>query len=163
MFEPILAALERASVRYVVVGGVATVLHGYARLTADLDLAIDLEGNRPAAAVEALTSLGLLPLLPVSAESFANPDLRRSWVEDRNLKVFSFHDPANPMVQVDLFAENPIPFEDLWDRSVRVKLGSQLARIAGIDDLIAMKRAAGRPQDLSDIEALEIIAERGKA
>jgi hypothetical protein len=41
LFEPIFAALETARVRYVVVGGMATVLHGYARLTADIDLIVD--------------------------------------------------------------------------------------------------------------------------
>lgn len=42
LFEPVLAALDAAEVRYVVVGGVAVVLHGHPRLTADLDLVIDL-------------------------------------------------------------------------------------------------------------------------
>ena len=42
LFEPIFDALNRARVRYVVVGGFATVLHGHARLTADIDLVIDL-------------------------------------------------------------------------------------------------------------------------
>ena len=42
LFEPIFEALNRAQVRYVVVGGFATVLHGHARLTADIDLVIDL-------------------------------------------------------------------------------------------------------------------------
>ena len=42
LLEPIFDALNRADVRYVVVGGLATVLHGYARLTADVDLIVDL-------------------------------------------------------------------------------------------------------------------------
>lgn len=41
LFEPLFAALEEGDVRYVVVGGLATVLHGHARLTADVDLVID--------------------------------------------------------------------------------------------------------------------------
>ena len=46
LFEPIFAALENGTVRYVVVGGMATVLHGYARLTADVDIIVDQEdGN----------------------------------------------------------------------------------------------------------------------
>jgi hypothetical protein len=47
LFEPLFAALNRAEVRYVVVGALATVLHGYARLTADVDLVIDLTRPRP--------------------------------------------------------------------------------------------------------------------
>ncbi len=162
LFEPVLAALDGVAVRCVIVGGVATVLHGYARLTADLDLAIDLTPDRPMRAIEALLELGLLPRLPVDARDFADPDVRRTWIDQRNLRVFSMYDRANPLLQVDLFAESPIPFEDLWLRSVEVELGTVSARIACIDDLISMKRTAGRPQDLADIEALELI-QRGEA
>ena len=50
LFEPVFAALEMARARYVVVGGLATVLHGFARLTDDIDLVVDLdpsEGEAP--------------------------------------------------------------------------------------------------------------------
>lgn len=161
LFEPIMAALSGAEVRFVVVGGVATVLHGYPRLTADLDLAIDLAPAQALAAVQALLGLGLVPLLPVDARDFADPELRRRWIEERNLVVFTFYDPADPLRQVDLFARNPIPFADLWERAVEVELEEVSVRIASIDDLIFMKRAAGRAQDLDDIGALEEIQRRG--
>jgi hypothetical protein len=48
LFEPLFAALEAAGARYVVVGGVATVLQGFARLTAGVDLIVDLEPAAPA-------------------------------------------------------------------------------------------------------------------
>jgi len=160
LFEPIFAALEAHGVRAVVVGGVATVLHGHARLTADLDLVVDLRADQPARAIRALTELGLVPMLPVDAMDFADPATRQLWVESRNLKVFSLHDPADPLRQVDLFAEDPLPFDDLWARAVEVPLRSVSVRIASIDDLITMKRSAGRPLDLADIEALEHIKGR---
>lgn len=160
LFEPILAALEAAGVRSVVVGGVATVLHGYARLTADLDLAIDLRADQPARAIGALTELGLTPLLPVPAMDFADPRQRAEWIRTRDLKVFTLYDPVDPLRQVDLFAQDPVPFDDLWERAVEVRLVALSVRIASIDDLIAMKRSAGRPQDLADIEALQLIRAR---
>ena len=160
LFEPILAALDGAGVRSVVVGGVATVLHGHPRLTVDLDLAIDLRSDQPARAIRALTGLGLVPALPVDPMGFADAALRAEWVETRNLTVFSLHDPDDPLRRVDLFAEDPIPFDELWERAVDVRLQEVVAHVASIDDLIAMKRVTGRPQDVADIDALEKIKRR---
>jgi hypothetical protein len=109
-----LAALEDADVRYVVVGGVAVVLHGHPRLTVDLDLVLDLAPANVATALRVLTAEGLVPRLPVAAEGFADPTIRAGWVADRALTVFSLHDPSNPLREVDLFAQDPLPFEELW-------------------------------------------------
>jgi hypothetical protein len=72
LYEPVFDALNRAGVRYVVVGGVAVVLHGHARLTADLDLAIDLSDVPARKAIEALMDLGLEPRAPVNPLAFAD-------------------------------------------------------------------------------------------
>ena len=69
-------------------------------------------------------------------------------------------DPANPMREVDLFVEHVIDFDELWNRSDIINLRDTAVRIASIPDLIHLKRLAGRPQDLADIEALEIILRR---
>jgi predicted nucleotidyltransferase len=160
LFESIFAALEASGSRYVVVGGVATVLHGHARLTADVDLIVDLERNAATALVNALVSIGFRPRAPVPPSMFADPDARADWVKSKGMRVFSLWDPKNPMREVDLFIEHPMPFEELWARSVEVKLDTFTVRIASIEDLIALKRLAGRPEDLQDIEALEKIRER---
>lgn len=65
MFEKLLADLEQADVRFVVVGGVAVVIQGYARLTADIDLVIDLDPPNVRRTIDALVARGLRPLLPV--------------------------------------------------------------------------------------------------
>jgi hypothetical protein len=70
LFEPIFEALDAAGVRYVAVGGVAVVLHGHARLTADLDLAVDLAAGPAAAAIAALTGIGFRPRAPVDPIDF---------------------------------------------------------------------------------------------
>lgn len=160
MFEEFLAYLEEANVRFVVVGGLAVVIQGYARLTADIDLVIDLEPANARRTIDALTARGLRPLLPVPALDFADADKRREWIETKNLEVFSMRDPQNPLLTVDLFARDPIPFEELWSRADTITLGGRPVRVASIGDLIAMKRAAGRTQDNIDIAQLERIARR---
>lgn len=155
LYEPVFQALDRAGVRYVVVGGVAVVLQGYPRLTLDLDLVIDLEPAQARGAIQALLDLGLAPRAPVDAMDFADPDVRARWVEERNMQVFTLLDPVHPERAVDLFATEPIPFGELYERADRLWTGTTSARVASIEDLIAMKKEAGRPQDLIDVEVLE--------
>lgn len=158
----VLAALEAADVRSIVVGGVAVVLHGHPRLTVDLDLVLDLAPDNVAAALEVLADQGFVPRLPVTAEGFADPATRAGWVADRALTVFSLHDPGNPLREVDLFAEEPLPFDELWADSQVVEVAGIGVRVASVDHLITLKRRAGRPQDLADIDALERLQrERG--
>jgi predicted nucleotidyltransferase len=157
--EPVLRALRAAGVRFVVVGGVAVVLQGHARMTADLDLVLDLAPSQALAAMEALVALGLRPRAPVEAAAFADPEQRRGWIEEKGMRVFSLWDPSDPLREIDIFVEPPMPFEDLWRRADELELAGGTVRVACIDDLITMKAAAGRQEDLHDIEALRAIAE----
>ena len=147
LFEPVFRALDQAGVRYVVVGGVAVVLHGHARLTADLDLAVDLNPEPARTAIEALVGLGLRPTVPVDPAMFADAETRDRWVSERNMRVFSMRHLDDPLNQVDLFVDEPIPFEELWGRSIEVALENLRVRIASIPDLITMKELAGRRLD----------------
>ena len=61
------------------------------------------------------------------------------------------------MREVDLFVENPIDFDLLYERSQIVVLATTNVRIASIEDLIQLKRLANRPEDQRDIEALQAI------
>jgi hypothetical protein len=160
IFEPVIEALERARVRYVVVGGLAVVLHGHARLTADVDIAVDLAPDEAARAIATLAALGLRPRAPVRAEDFADPAARAAWRAEKNMQVLSLWDPDRPMRSVDVFVENPIDFDVLWARSELIHLGSTDVRVAAIPDLIAMKEQAGRPQDLEDVAALRALLSR---
>lgn len=157
VFEPIFQILNAGGVRYVVVGGLATVLHGYARLTADVDLAVDLAPEEATKMIQALVAKGFRPQVPVLPEEFANPTVREVWLREKHMRAFSLVDPTNPMRVVDLLLKPEVPFEELLARSQEVMLNRTKIRIASIDDLIALKRHAGRPQDLADIEQLETI------
>ncbi len=156
----ILRALDESGARYVVVGGLAVVLHGHARLTADVDLVVDLSPGEAIRPVAALTRLGMVPRAPVDARDFADPDARRRWIEEKGMKVFSMWDPRAPLREVDLFVEPPIEFDDLWARAVAVMVAGQRVRVASLQDLLMMKRLAGRPKDLEDIAALTALAAR---
>src|SRR3989304_1640009 len=87
IFLDIFRGLQEHGVRYLVVGGLAMSLHGIPRMTADVDLYVDLEkanANRFLAAVKAL---GFVPGVPVSAECFADPEAGGSWGREKNMLV----------------------------------------------------------------------------
>lgn len=99
-------------------------------------------------------STGLVPRLPVPHEHFADPDIRRSWVEQRDLVAFTLHDPSDALREVDLLAATPLPFSTLLAFSDIVDVDGVPVHVASVEHLVAMKRLSGRAQDLADIEAL---------
>jgi len=156
--EAIFAALGRAQVRYLVVDGVAVVLHGHPRFTADLDLVLALEEANIRSALGALGALGYSPGAPFAADDLADPERRSEWVRAKGITVFSLSSAEHPATEVDLFVEEPFPFEQAYPRAVWADLGETRVPIASIADLVEMKRRAGRPQDLEDVQHLEAIA-----
>ena len=157
--EWVLAPLERAGVRYLVVGGVAVVLHGYLRTTLDLDLVVQLEGDNLERALNALEGLGFEPRVPVPLRSFADPQNRATWAHERNMNVFSLWHPEHPGFALDLFVQEPFDFETIYGRALRVPLQNLHATVISRDDLVEMKRAAGRARDLEDVAALLELSE----
>jgi hypothetical protein len=158
----IFAALNEAQVDYVVVGGLAVILHGYLRATADLDLAIGLASDNARRGMQALSAIGLRPRLPVAVEDFADPEKRAEWSQ-RNMLVFPLWDPHNPLRSVDVFIDEPVAFDRLLRDAVRKDLDGTTVPVASIEHLIEMKEDAGRPRDLEDIGKLRQLrdAERG--
>jgi hypothetical protein len=160
--ESILAALNKAEIRYLIVGGVAVVLHGHLRATNDLDLVIQLKHDNLLEALQVLDHLGFQPLVPVGIQDFVEPQNRKKWIQEKNMVVFSLWHPSKPTQKIDLFVEEPFDFEAVYERSASKTLGTTEAPVVSLDDLIEMKRAAGRPQDLADVETLRILKTRSE-
>ena len=155
--QEVLAALEEAEVRYLVVGGVAVVLHGHLRTTLDLDLVVHLEKENVSRALRALAGLGLEPRVPVPLEMFASPQARESWIHEKGMTVFSLWHPEDPRLVVDLFVEEPFDFEEIYQRALVVSLPRARATVISLADLVQMKRAVARPKDKEDVEALLLV------
>ena len=145
----------RHGVEFVVIGGWAAIGHGSTRNTVDVDFLAAVEPPNRARLGAALVELDAR-LVGVAA----------SLVDARMLAEGGNFTLVTRAGGLDFFNEVPggAPYDQVRARSVLADLGDDLQiRIAGIDDLIAMKRAAGRPQDIRDIATLtHIERERGR-
>jgi len=142
-------ALDDGGVRYAVVGGYAVALHGAVRGTVDIDLVLRWTLRDLEAAEAALGSIGLVSRLPVTAESVFR--FRDEYIRNRNLIAWNFYNPHDLSEQLDIVIN-----EDLkGKRRIRVDTLDGPVQVLSRKDLIAMKRASGRPQDLADVAALE--------
>ena len=145
--ERIFAVLAEHRVDYVVVGGVAVQVHGHVRMTNDLDVI-----PRPTRAnldrlATALRELNARILNPGSEDlEIAASMLRRATLWQLSTEVGD----------VDLLHDAPgaATFDEVRARALTISLGPHEIPVAGRDDLIRMKKAAGRPIDLEDIAAL---------
>jgi predicted nucleotidyltransferase len=154
-YEEVFSKLDQERVEYVVVGGVALVLLGVVRLTADLDLFVELGETNLKKFVKSMTDLGYQPKAPVAVEDFTKPEKRRQWKEEKGMLVFSFYHPKRPMDLIDVFVDEPIPYGAVKQRKKTVTAKGIHVPVVSAEDLVRLKRISGRPQDLADIEALE--------
>jgi hypothetical protein len=156
--EAVVDALNRSGARYLVVGGLAVVAHGYVRFTADVDIVLDLDDAAAGSALDALASLGYRPRAPVTLREFLDAGQRRRWTLEKGLTVFSLFSPDHAATEIDLFVDRPFDFDAVHARATSLELAPGVrATFIGLRDLIEMKRSAGRPQDLHDAERLEAL------
>lgn len=156
-FHAIAQALDAANVRFIVVGGLAVIAHGYLRVTRDADIVIELTPENIKAAFDALQGIGYRPSVPINAAQFSDPQMRRRWREEKHMQVLQFWSDSFPETKLDVFLEHPFDFKAEWQAAKRSQTGPQGAElhVASIPSLIKMKRVAGRPKDLIDIDYLE--------
>jgi hypothetical protein len=148
--EEIFAALERRAVDYVAIGGVAANAHGSRRVTLDVDIVPEPSEANYRRLAAALDDLGA-PEAAVDSE-FRSLDPRDSF----DLALAEALKLATAAGDLDIVngAPGAPPYKDLRARAIEVEVRGVRIPTASLDDLIAMKRASGRPQDIRDIASL---------
>jgi hypothetical protein len=150
-------------VRYLIVEGIAVNLHGYVRLTMDMDVMLDLSEANIEQAVLALELLGYAPRAPVKAAELVSAGKRREWIAQKRAVAFTFIHPATPFKMIDIFMDNPVDFDKAFDRRTRLNIGGVAVDVASVEDLINMKTISGRPRDMEDVEHLRKMSSGGGA
>jgi hypothetical protein len=140
-FKELLSAFNAGQVKYLIVGGYAVSFHAQPRATKDLDILIGADAENSKAVFAALAKFGA-PIEGLSAKDFAEPD--------------NFFRMGAPPVMVDIMPKiSGVEFEEAWRRRVNVRIDDDLSvPFISREDLLVAKLAAGRAQDLIDVDAL---------
>jgi predicted nucleotidyltransferase len=150
-------ALVDGGVDFVVVGGVAVVLQAMPRFTKDLDICYST-------APENLDALGSV-LVELTARLRGIEEPVPFAADARTLSQTQILCLTTPVGDLDLLVDpdGAPDYETLREHASVMELSGRTVRIASIEDMLSMKRAAGRPQDLADIESLEVARELRRA
>ena len=151
----ILEGLYKSKVRYLIVGGLSVNLYGVPRITQDIDIVIAMSKENILKITSLLKGLGYIPRLPVNPDDLANHDKVKDWIENKNLKAFSFYHKKDHYEVIDIVLVHPLDFEKSFINRTVKKAKDIDVYLASVDDIIKMKEFSGRTQDLSDIEMLK--------
>jgi hypothetical protein len=155
-FQSLIAGLDHGKVRYLLVGGMAVIAHGFTRLTQDIDIVLNLDNQHEVlAAIAVLKALEYRPRAPVPIELFADPSKRQEWQRDKDMIAFCLYQEKGG-TEVDLFITMPFKFEPAWADRLESDIGDGvIACFVDLERLMEMKRTAGLPQDLVDLRVLK--------
>jgi hypothetical protein len=153
MFD-LIKLLAESNTDYVLVGGLAVALHGYQRVTMDVDVVLAMEPKNLDRFITHAKAAGLRPTMPVAIESLARPDLLEQWQHEKGMLAFGLHSSEAQATVLDVLVKPVVPYADLRRDAVMINMGPYRVPIASIDHLIAMKTNSGRSKDAIDIEEL---------
>jgi predicted nucleotidyltransferase len=142
--EGLLRLLEENKVFFLVIGASAFPAYGYARATLDIDIFIRPNLANAKRTMKALRQFGY-DLMDLDANDFLkNKILIRQYTVEAD-----FH----PFVR-------GVKFENVWKNRIRASFGNTEVHFPSLDDMIKMKRAAGRAKDREDLKYLKRIKEK---
>jgi predicted nucleotidyltransferase len=144
--ENLLRLLKEHKVKFVIIGAAAFPVHGYTRTTLDVDLFIEASEQNAKNCLVALKAFGY-DISQITTEEL----LKKKILIRQYLLEIDIH----PFVK-------GIKFDDVWKNKVKSKIGKADAYFASLDDLIKMKKAAGRPRDKEDLKVLLTLKKKRK-
>ena len=144
--ERLVRSLNDHGVKFVIIGAAALPVHGYGRVTLDIDFFIEPTEENARRTLAALTAYGY---------DVSDLNLKELLTLKILFRGYATEADVHPMVE-------GVTFDDVWSRRVSDHVGTTPACFASLDDLIRMKEAAGRPKDLEDLKYLRRIRDTRK-
>ncbi len=140
----LLRSLNELKVRYVIIGAYAFPFYGYSRATIDIDIFIDPKRKNAKKTLEALDNFGY-DVSGVTVEDMLKKKIL--------IRQYALETDIHPFV-------TGVSFEEVWKNKEKGKIEGVETYFVSLDDLITMKRAAGREKDLLDLKALQKLKKR---
>ncbi len=146
--QDVFRSFQQHKVKYVIIGGIASTLHGVPRATFDMDILIEATPDNARRLLDALLNSGLGTAALTTVEDLLAHEI--TVFKDR--------------VRIDVQTSTPgVSFQDAWKRRQIMNYHGQEFFVLSKDDLIASKRAAGREVDLEDVRLLELAEDKENA
>ena len=136
LFEKVFRELNKAKVKYLVVGGVAVNLYGYLRFTGDLDLLVLLNEKNLQKIDKVMKKMRYSERLPVSIMDLWNRKQVMKWLKEKNLKAYTFNPPKNNLLQIDIIIEDSLKFATYNKQKNIKKMGALEIPVVSIKDII---------------------------
>ena len=136
--EKLLKLLKEHKVNFVIIGATAFPVHGYSRVTLDTDIFIRPNLDNVKSVREALLEFGY-DMTDISVNDLLTKKVL--------IRQYIIEIDIHPFVK-------GISFDEVWKNRVRAKFGNTFVNFASLDDLIRMKKSAGRAKDLEDLKYL---------
>jgi hypothetical protein len=150
----IFRGLNKKKIRYVVCGGVAVNLWGIPRMTYDIDLLLDMREANLKKFLALLQEWEFKPKIPADITDLLDEKKRNIWIEEKNMKAFSLHNPGWAISEIDVLVGVSPGYDKVVERVVYKSVGNVKIPLISPEDLIATKQNTGRRQDEADIEHL---------
>jgi predicted nucleotidyltransferase len=136
--EKLLKLLKENKVRFVIIGATAFPVYGYSRTTLDIDIFIEPNSRNAERTRKSLAEFGY---------DVTDISIRDLLTKKVLIRQYLVETDVHPFV-------TGADFESVWSRKVKGKFGDTFVWFASLDDLIKMKRAAGRAKDIEDLKFL---------
>lgn len=121
----------------------------------DIDITVAMRPENLRHLIDFAKDLGLKPVAPVPLESLSNIELLKQWHSEKNMQAFALRTDELAGVTLDVLLFTTLNFAYMYQRAVHFDVGNVRIPVVSIDDLIALKQAAGRAIDISDIAHLQ--------
>jgi len=156
IYEEIFRDFRKKQIKYVIVGGIALNLLGSLRSTADMDILVEMSEDNLKKALSILKKHGYRVKSHIDPMGILDSKTRQEWIKKKHMQALNFYKDGK-LKEVDIIIGSPITFEKAEKTAIKIKSGNIILPVVSVDNLIKMKKRAGRAIDKLDIEELKKI------